>query len=43
MQDKKSAIRLENNSKFSSFKFTNQIKTACLFVTDIVSQGDLEI
>ena len=43
MQDNKSAILLENNGRFSSYKRTKHTKTRYLFVTGIVKQRDLEI
>jgi hypothetical protein len=42
-QDKKSAILLEKNGKFSSSKRTKHIKTRYFFVTDKVAQGGLGI
>jgi hypothetical protein len=42
-QDNKSAILLEKNGKFSSSKRTKHIETRYFFVTDKVTQRDLEI
>ena len=42
-QDKKSAIILEVNGKFSISKRKNYIKTRYFFIKDTIKQGDVEV